>query len=369
MVDLPSLKQKAISNISNKDDIKEYESSQNYFNFSYTKDSQNNIIKELKDDNSEISNIITNSKVLDYPLKRKNDKLKIDNGHHKRHSTLMEKSFNNPIICLDNTLDKSFSSSLKKNLSPINKPEDDYYNKFSHLYSDINYASSSKSPIKSSKSLIKISDENFGIEEKNDNKFMKRFPTMISKSKPLIDERNNQANTNMNNFKLNNIVTNATLDNYNSENCNSGYLDKSFNNLGYSENSNSQIMCNETKQLTSDVGKIQNNIIDIKSQLNTYEKVYDSMNKHLDDQNLNKIKSLNTHIENLKRRINEEEENNRHLKESHFKEIEYKEEFSRKELKKQEGFYLDKIKSLEDLNQLNLNKITEGYEIVSNFLL
>lgn len=358
MVDLPSLKQKAISNISNIDIMNENESNQNYFNFSYTKDSQNNIIKELKDD--------TNSKVLDFPLKRKNDKLKIDNGHHKRHSTLMEKSFNNPIICLDNTLDKSFSSSLKKNLSPINKPEDDYYNKFSHLYSDINYASSSKSPVKSSKSLIKISDENIGIVEKNDNKFMKRFPTMISKSKPIIDERNNQ--TNMNNFKQNNIVSNTTLDNYNSENCNSGYLDKSFNNLGYSENSNSQIMCNETKQLTSDVGKIQNNIIDIKSQLNTYEKVYDSMNKHLDDQNLNKIKSLNNHIDNLKRRINEEEENNRHLKESHLKEIEYKEEFSRKELKKQEGFYLDKIKSLEDLNQLNLNKITEGYEIVSKFL-
>lgn len=370
MSDFPGLKQKAISNTSNLDYLNENEQSDKLFNFSKNKNliDQNMSSKEFKEENMTIINESANSKVLDFPLKRKSEnKLKIDNGHHKRHSTLMGKSFNNPLICLDNTnnLDKSFSSSLKKNLSPINNPEkiDDYYNKFSHLYTDTN-VSTSKSPVRSSKSLIRINDdkENF---QKNDNKIMKRFPTMISNSKPNFEDRNNFISSNIK--QNNNIVTNINLDNYNSENYNSGYLDKSSNNLGYSENnnSNSQIFSNETKLLSSDVGKIQNNIIDIKSQLNTYEKVYDTINKHLDDQNVSKIKSLNDQINNLRRRLNEEEENIKHLKESHLKEIDFKDEFNRKEIKKIEQFYNEKIKSLDELNQLNINKINEGYEMVS----
>ena len=222
---------------------------------------------------------------------------------------------------------------LNNNIISNNNENDEYYRRFSHLYID---------------------------------------PTMISNqnhqdNQNIYNNQNNKVNTLNPLTQVGTINSKSDLDLVNCNTNNSHIMTKKYSNsnLLTTKQNNSQIYGNEsgyfdeneydkTREvigLIPEVQNIQNNITTIKTQLHTYENVYNSINNKIDQDKKEIQMKQAKEINELKKRIEEEERSKEKLKEYHEREL----------ILREENFYREK-KLIEDELREELRRTVTDYE-------
>ena len=213
--------------------------------------------------------------------------------------------------------------------------------------------------------LIKLSDNEL-------DEYYKKFSHLYDetdKYKTQLFNKNNDSN-----FKRHSHITNNTN------------IDMPLKNSSKSisinlNNNNNNSICDNTKILDDNsqpyfpvVKNIQTNIEGIKSKLNNYENLYDSINFKIANDEKERIKQLTKQIEDLQKTLKEERSHKANLKALYQKDIENKELFFKKEkesflsqfneereniTKHQESLWKLKVDSLNKEIELKNKKIIE----------
>lgn len=302
----------------------------------------------LKNESDAVVNYETNSK-FNYQSKTGESK---KGGHpleHRESFDLMQEQFNDN----NSLLGKSMIN--KSTIKLSDEEMNEYYKKFSHLYGEQtidNVNRSSNNLVKQGNSPKMVNNNvsinmNYSLREDLDLKAEKSRTSAFIKS-------------NSNNFNIQRKSSNREVEKSYFEEGESRILKKIEEN-----NNNGYIPV---------VKNIKTNIEGIKSQLNSYEQVYDVINSRIEKDGKEKINQLNAQILDLQAKLKDERKLKDKIKELYDKDVVFKQEAFNKEKaylidcfseeKRKLNFDFDsRLKAIADLHSKEktdlLNKINE----------
>ena len=216
------------------------------------------------------------------------------------------------------------SSSIKRNSTGILNQDndlDEYFRKFSHLYDENNNNQSNNNINK-----LNISSNNFTSSKFNSNSENIEISSNNNlQNNSAIKYRDRDKSHTLYNNKTpvfnNNNISNLLKSNFNLSDKSDLVDEKIVNN-----NDNSFLNTTDNALINPTVQNIHNNMTDLKSKLTNFNQVYENINTRLDEDTKNKNDKLYEEINELKKRLKEEQISKEKLKNIHQNDLQIKEE-------------------------------------------
>lgn len=407
-------------------------------------DSSSNMRRQLSDNKvayvksqsneDDLNNYFTNTNTL-------NNKSMIYNNF-KNSSTDLDLNFQNThsVIHRKTTFQQNPIKYTKQTSTSINMDDlEEYYKKFSHLYTDkvnefefgrtinVNFQNNAidlknsqetlttklnlkqrrktELPDKTSEKILKsLSNQLLNNMNKNIFSSTNNIPEVKNQnnqtSSNIINDHSNSNHNNNNQSFNNHSNSNNTNNNVNSNNfkLNNQDLERSYNfedesrfllnnnqhGIGVDFNSNNTNVINPNyndaknilntsmnnnqngePQFNPVVNNIHSNIVDIKSQLVNYEKVYESINNKINYDSKEKLKNLKDQIEDLKVKLKEEQQSKEKLKEFHERDLQIREESHKREKSQLENHLTEELRKTISEYENKQKDFIDYYEKVS----